>query len=84
MPPAYYYSSTMVKITTVGIVLILVGALGLIYSGFNYSRREKVFDIGPIHGSIDNSDSSSLPAVIGSFGLLGGIVMVFRGAKKKA
>ena len=32
----------------VGILLIVVGVIGLAVGGINYTRREKVIDIGPI------------------------------------
>ena len=34
-----------------GILLVILGVLALAYQGINYTRQEKVLDIGPIHAT---------------------------------
>jgi hypothetical protein len=36
---------------TVGVILIVLGLLGLAWGGLNYTTREKVVDVGPIHAT---------------------------------
>jgi hypothetical protein len=43
----------MKPISIAGIILIVLGALALAYQGINYTHREKVLDIGPIHATED-------------------------------
>ena len=36
------------KSKSIGIVLVVIGALMVVYNGFNYVTEKKVVDIGPI------------------------------------
>jgi uncharacterized membrane protein len=70
--------------TMVGILLIVLGALALAYQGFNYTKQEKVLDIGPIHATAEEQKHVSIPPVLGGLVLVGGIALVIVGAKKKS
>jgi uncharacterized membrane protein len=61
---------------TIGLVLIVVGALMLIWSGFSYTRREKVVDAGPIHISADREHTVNWSPYAGGVLLLGGIIIL--------
>jgi len=74
----------MKPITWIGIVLVVLGALALAYQGINYTRQEKVLDIGPIHATAEKHERIPLPPVVGGLALVGGIVLLVRGAKQKA
>ena len=63
---------------TIGIILIVLGLVGLAYGGFNYTTREKVVDIGPIHASRDETHSIPVPPIAGALALIGGVVLVAR------
>jgi len=65
-----------------GIVLIILGALALAYQGFNYTKREKVIDLGPIHATADEQKHVSIPPILGGLALVGGIVLLVAGTKK--
>jgi hypothetical protein len=65
-----------------GIVLIVLGALVLAYQGFNYTQREKVIDIGPIHATADEQKHVSIPPILGGLALVAGIALLVLGAKK--
>jgi hypothetical protein len=61
---------------TIGIVLLAVGAAMLIWSGFSYTRREKVVDAGPVHISADKQHSVSWPPYAGGvLALVGGVLL---------
>jgi hypothetical protein len=61
---------------TIGLVLIVIGAIMLIWTGFSYTRRENVVDAGPIHISADREHSVNWSPYAGGLLLLGGIVIV--------
>jgi uncharacterized membrane protein len=68
----------------IGIFLVMLGALGLAYQGFDYSHRERILDVGPIHATAEKHDRVSIPPVFGGLALVGGIVLLAVGAKKNS
>lgn len=58
------------------IVLIVIGVLGLGYSGFSYTQRERVVDIGPIHADADVRHTVYIAPIIGVAALVGGIALL--------
>jgi hypothetical protein len=74
----------MKPIVLIGIVLLVLGVLALAYQGINYTRNEKVLDIGPIHATAEKHERIPLPPVVGGLALAGGIVLLVIGARQKA
>jgi len=74
----------MKSITVLGILLAVVGILALVYQGFSYTRREKVFDVGPIHATKDTQEQIPLPPILGGLALVGGVAFLVVGARQKA
>lgn len=74
----------MKPITIAGIVLIILGVLALAYQGINYNRRETVMNVGPMHVSTETHERFPLPPVLGGLALVGGVVLLVVGAKKKS
>jgi hypothetical protein len=74
----------MKPLTLIGIVLLVLGALALAYQGINYTRQEKVLDIGPIHATAEKHERIPLPPLVGGLAMAGGIVSLVMGAGKKA
>jgi hypothetical protein len=66
------------------ILLVVLGALALAYQGFNYTHREKVLDVGPIHATRDTQEHISLPPILGGLALIGGVALLVVGARQKA
>jgi hypothetical protein len=52
---------------TIGVVLLAVGILMLVYSGFTYTKKEKVIDAGPIQVSADKQHTVNWPPYAGAF-----------------
>ena len=71
----------MKSTTLLGILLAGLGILALVYQGFNYTKREKVVDIGPIHATEDRREHVELPPIIGGLALVGGIVLIAVGSR---
>jgi len=61
---------------TLGIVLIAIGAVMLIWTGFTYTKKEKVVDAGPIEISADKQKSVNWPPYAGAVLLVGGVLLV--------
>ena len=65
-----------------GIVLLVAGILMLIYTGFSYTRREKVVDAGPVHISADKEKTVNWPPYAGGILVLGGIILLATGTRR--
>lgn len=68
----------------IGILLIVLGGLALAYQGFTYTHRERVMDVGPMHVTREDHDRVSIPPILAGLALVGGIVLVYVGAKKSS
>jgi hypothetical protein len=68
--------------TLIGIVLIVIGVIGLAYQGITYTSREKILDVGPIEATAEKQKTFPLPPIVGGAALVGGLLMVFAGARK--
>lgn len=67
-----------------GILLIVLGALALAYQGINYTRQEKVLDLGPIHATAEKQERVPIPPILGGLALVGGIVLLVYGSKSNS
>jgi hypothetical protein len=67
-----------------GILLVVVGVLALVYQGFTYTHRKKIFDVGPIHATRDDRKQIPLPPLFGGLALAGGVGLLAMGLKQKA
>jgi uncharacterized membrane protein len=72
----------MKPVSLAGIVLVVLGALALAYQGFNYTRREHVVDVGPMHVTTETQNRVSIPPILGGLALVGGIALLVVGSKK--
>ena len=68
----------------VGVVLVVLGVLALLYQGINYTSRETVIDIGPIHATADREKTLPLSPVLGVAALAGGVALLIAGTRKSA
>lgn len=67
----------------VGVILIVIGVIALAYGGISYTREEKVLDIGPIEATAERRETIPLPPVLGGLALVGGIVLMIAGSRRK-
>ena len=61
---------------TLGILLIGIGVIMLIWTGFSFTKREKVVDAGPVHITADKEKSVNWPPYAGGILVLGGVVLL--------
>jgi hypothetical protein len=73
----------MKPISMAGILLIVLGALALVYQGFTYTHREKILDVGRIHATVDQQKEVPLPPFLGALALVAGVALVAVGARSK-
>lgn len=66
---------------TIGIVLLIAGLAMLIWSGFTYTKKEKVIDAGPIQVSADRQHTVSWPPYAGGILVIGGIILLVTAKK---
>lgn len=65
-----------------GFVLIAIGIIMLLWTGFTYTKKENIVDAGPLHISADRQKTVSWPPVVGGVVLIAGIVVLLTGGKK--
>jgi len=66
---------------TLGLIFIVLGAAMLVWTGFTYTKKEKIVDAGPIQISADREKTVNWPPYAGGVLLVGGIVMVLTAKK---
>lgn len=60
----------------IGIVLIVIGLLMMVYTGFNFITTEKVVDIGSIEINREKDHPVQWSPIVGLILLAGGILIV--------
>jgi len=65
----------------VGLLLIVIGAVLLIWTGFTYTKKEKIIDAGPIEISADREKSVNWSPYAGGIVLLAGIIILVTSKK---
>jgi uncharacterized membrane protein YidH (DUF202 family) len=65
----------------IGFVLIIIGAIMVFYTGFNYVTTEKVVDIGPIEINKQQSHPVQWSPIVGVVLIIGGVVLVVKDKK---
>ncbi|MGC1456249.1 MAG: DUF3185 domain-containing protein [Nitrospirota bacterium] len=68
--------------TLLGIILIVIAIVTFVYQGIDFTTREKVIDLGPVHMSADRTRTLPLPPIVGALALVGGIALLVVGSKK--
>lgn len=67
---------------TLGMVLIALGVVLLLWTGFTYTKKEKIIDMGPVQVSADKEKSVNWPPYAGAIVLVIGIVVLLNGPKR--
>ena len=61
---------------TIALVMIVLGITMLVWTGFNYTKREKIVDAGPIQISADKEKSVNWPPYVGGIILVAGVIIL--------
>ena len=60
----------------IGVVIIAIGVIMMIYTGFNYVTTEKVVDIGALKINKEKSHPVEWSPIVGAALLVGGFVLI--------
>ncbi|MES2734191.1 MAG: hypothetical protein V4714_20760 [Bacteroidota bacterium] len=66
---------------TIGIVFILIGIAAFAFSGFSFTTKEKVVDLGPVEINKDKKHSVNWPPVAGVILAVVGVGLVLTDKK---
>jgi uncharacterized membrane protein len=67
---------------TIGILLLVLGIAMLVWTGFSYTKKEKIVDAGPIQISADQQKDVNWPPYVGGIVLIAGVVVLITSKKK--
>lgn len=65
-----------------GIVLIVVGILMIVFTGFNFTQEKKVVDLGPLEVNKQEEKHVGWPTYAGALVLVAGVGVTIAGRKK--
>ena len=65
-----------------GIILIVIGVVMMLFTGFNFITREKVVDVGPVHISKNKDNPVQWSPILGGVILVAGIVLMVSNKRK--
>ncbi|HEY6142704.1 MAG TPA: hypothetical protein VIV55_04645 [Flavobacterium sp.] len=71
------------KTKAFGIIVIVVGILMMVYTGFNYVTTERLVEIGPIKIDKEKNHPVQWTPIIGLLVVVGGIVVLEVSGKKE-
>jgi hypothetical protein len=66
-----------------GMILIGLGIVALAYQGIQYTTREKVLDVGPLHVTKDKTNTVPLTPITGLFAMAGGILLLVVDSRRR-
>jgi TRAP-type C4-dicarboxylate transport system permease small subunit len=72
----------MNSIKLVGVVLIVLGALGLVYGGFSYTQDTTALKVGPLEMTVQEKKTVNVPMWVGIGAMVVGGVLLAMGGKK--
>jgi uncharacterized membrane protein YidH (DUF202 family) len=65
----------------IGIILIAGGILALMYTGYTYTFKEKVIDLGPVEVVKEKKHTLVWPPLTGCVLIIGGLVLMLANRK---
>jgi hypothetical protein len=70
--------------TTLGIVLLVLGAGAFVIRQVTYTDREEILDIGPIEATAETEEEVYVPLWVGGVLLAAGVVLVAVGSANRS
>lgn len=75
-------NQTLIYMKTFGMILIVIGIVMLIVTGFSYTTEETVIDAGPLELNAEKEESINWPPYAGGAALVAGIILVVASKKR--
>jgi len=72
----------MNPIKLVAVVLIVAGALGLVYGGFSYTKDTHDLKVGPIELSVKEKQAVNVPVWAGVGAIVAGAALLLLGGRR--
>ena len=72
----------MDRIRIIAIVLIVAGALALMYGGFTYTKESHDLKIGSLEVSVKDKETVNIPTWCGTGAIIVGIIMLVAGRQR--
>lgn len=69
---------------TIGIIMIIIGALMLIWTGFSFTRQETIVEIGSLEVTADKKETVNWPPYVGGAVLVVGFVLLLSSRRRAA
>ena len=66
----------------VGVLLIVLGAAGLVYKNFSYESEETIAQIGDLKATAETEKNVPIPAVLGIVAIVAGVLVIAVGSRK--
>ena len=67
-----------------GIVLIVLGAIGLAYGGITYTRRRDTVRLGPVSATLRQKETIPISPVLGGIAIAAGIGLLLVGSRRRS
>ena len=67
-----------------GIVLIVLGALGLAYGGITYTRRRDTVRLGPLSATVRQKETIPISPVLGGLAVAAGIALLLVAGRRRS
>ena len=64
-----------------GVVLLVLGILAFVYTGFEYTSKEKVLEVGPVEVQAEKENTISWPPILGVVLSIAGVVLIVMNKK---
>lgn len=79
---AFVLHSYYIMKKILGTIFLVVGIIMVIWTGFSFTKREKVVDAGPVHISADKQHTVNWPPYAGGVLAVVGLVLLVLPEKK--
>ena len=66
-----------------GLLFFVVGIVGLVHPEFTYHKSEEVAHVGPVHATVNEEKTATVPTAVSVILLLAGLGLTVLGVKSR-
>lgn len=74
----------MRSLTTIGVILIVLGIVGFIVPRITFTEQRTVLDVGPLQVEAEQERSVPVPDIAAGVAVVAGLVMIVSGTSRRA